>query len=161
MKEESTARKKAERKQEDKKIDIVSLRMIREATVKGIYDTISSPADVGAMVQKLIGSNDRENFGVVCLDTKNRPTHISIVSVGTLNSSVVHPREVFKAAILSNSASIILFHNHPSGNTNPSNTDLEVTERLVEAGRIIGIQVLDHVIVSEERYISMKEKMLI
>jgi DNA repair protein RadC len=74
---------------------------------------------------------------------------------------MVHPREVFKAAILSNSASVILFHNHPSGNTSPSKTDVDITERLIEAGRIIGIEVIDHVIVSDVEYLSMKEKNLL
>lgn len=144
--------------QRAKTIKIVSLRMVRESSLKNQYGTISAPEDVRIMIKDLIGSNDREYFGVVCIDTKNQPTHISIVSVGTLNSSMVHPREVFKAAILSNSASIIIFHNHPSGNTNPSNTDIEITKRLVDAGEIIGIKVIDHVIVSDERYLSMKEK---
>jgi DNA repair protein RadC len=113
------------------------------------------------MVKELVGSSDREHFGVVCMDTKNQPTHISIVSVGTLNASMVHPREVFKIAIISNSASIIAFHNHPSGNTNPSGTDLELTERLAEAGRIIGIELIDHIIVSDAGYLSMREKRMI
>lgn len=146
--------------QRAKSIKIVSLKMVRESSLRSQYGKISTPDDVKMMIMELIGNNDREHFGIICIDTKNIPTHINIVSVGTLNSSMVHPREVFKAAILSNSASVILFHNHPSGNTSPSKTDVDITERLVEVGRIIGIEVIDHVIVSDEEFMSMKEKNL-
>jgi DNA repair protein RadC len=101
---------------------------------------------------------DREKFVVVCLDTKNQPTAINVCHVGSLNASIVHPREVMKAAVLSNSASIIVAHNHLSGHCEPSREDIEVTKRLVEAGRIVGIDVLDHLIVCPERYLSLKEK---
>ena len=151
----------AESIKEKEEIKIVSLRMVKESSLREQYGKIGSPADVNEMVRTMIGSNDREHFGVICLDTKNQPTHISIVSIGTLNSSTVHPREVFKTAILSNSAGIILFHNHPSGNTVPSGADIEMTKRLMEAGQIIGIPVIDHLIVSEESYLSMKEQLLL
>lgn len=147
--------------QKAKTIKIVSLKMVRESSLRSQYGRISAPEDVNLMILELIGNSDREHFGVICIDTKNIPTHINIVSIGTLNSSMVHPREVFKAAILSNSASVILFHNHPSGNTSPSKTDVDITARLIEAGRIIGIEVIDHVIVSDEGYLSMKEKNLL
>ncbi|MTI84963.1 MAG: hypothetical protein FH756_13985 [Firmicutes bacterium] len=80
------------------------------------------------------------------------------VSVGTLNSAQVHPREVFKVAIISNSAAIILGHNHPSGDPEPSHEDIEVTNRLVEAGQILGIEVLDHIVCGDSKYISLKTK---
>ena len=88
---------------------------------------------------------DREYFVVVCLDTKNQPTAINICHIGSLNASIVHPRECFKPAILSNAASILVGHNHPSGKSAEIREDVEVTKRLVEAGKIIGIDVLDHI----------------
>lgn len=144
-----------------KRVDIVTIQMVKEASLRYQYRKISNPDDVRPLVFQFLGSKDREYFGVICLDTKNQPTHIMTVSIGSLNSSMVHPREVFKTAILSNSASVILFHNHPSGNPEPSGTDMEITRRLVEAGTIIGISVIDHVIVADDKFLSMKEKMLI
>ena len=93
------------------------------------------------------------------MDTKNQPVSINVVSVGSLNSSIVHPREVFKVAILSNAASIIIFHNHPSGDPTPSREDVNVTNRLKEAGKLIGIDLIDHIIIgSENSYCSLKEE---
>lgn len=96
---------------------------------------------------------------LLCLDSKNQPTAINTVSIGCLNSSIVHPREVFKVAILSNSASIIVYHNHPSGDIKPSKDDINITQRLKESGKILGIDLIDHIIVgSNEMYYSFKEK---
>lgn len=96
---------------------------------------------------------------LLCLDSKNQPTSINTVSIGCLNSSIVHPREVFKVAILSNSASIIVYHNHPSGDIKPSKDDINITQRLKESGKILGIDLIDHIIVgSNEMYYSFKEK---
>ncbi len=94
----------------------------------------------------------------VCLDTKNQPTAINICHIGSLNASIVHPRECFKPAILSNAASILVGHNHPSGSSVQSREDVEVTKRLVEAGKIIGIDVLDHIVLGDGDYVSLKEK---
>jgi len=99
----------------------------------------------------------QEVFGILILNTKNKIVAAHEVSRGALNSSLVHPREVFKPAVLHNAASIICFHNHPSGDPEPSRDDIEVTKRLVEAGKIMGIEVLDHIIVGEDRYVSLKE----
>lgn len=92
------------------------------------------------------------------MDTKNQPTFVNVVSIGTLNSSLVHPREVFKVAILGNSVSIIVAYNHPSGDPTPSKEDITITARLKEAGKIIGIDILDHLIIGEDKHISFKEK---
>jgi len=100
----------------------------------------------------------RECFGVVYLSTKNRAIHSEIVSIGTLSASIVHPREVFRPAIFHASASIIVVHNHPSGDPTPSSDDIELTKRLAEAGKILGIKLLDHVIVGNGSYVSMKER---
>jgi DNA repair protein RadC len=92
------------------------------------------------------------------LDTKNQPTAINICHIGSLNASIVHPRECFKPAILSNAASILGGHNHPSGKSAESREDVEVTKRLVEVGKIIGIDVLDHIVLGDGEYVSLKEK---
>jgi len=100
----------------------------------------------------------QEVFGVLILNTKHKIVAVHEVSRGALNTSIVHPREVFKPAVLHNAASIICFHNHPSGDPEPSRDDIEVTKRLVEAGKIMGIEVLDHIIVGDDRYVSLKER---
>ncbi|AJI26083.1 radC-like JAB domain protein (plasmid) [Bacillus cereus E33L] len=99
-----------------------------------------------------------EVFGVFNLNTKNEIIGCSIVSQGSINSSVVHPRETFRTAILNNAASIVCFHNHPSGNPDASPEDREVTKRLAECGKILGIELLDHVIIGEHRFVSLREK---
>ncbi|WP_108668938.1 JAB domain-containing protein [Peribacillus acanthi] len=141
-----------------KRINIVSLKLVKESSILYKKRRVTSPEDAYHLMKELLVDCDRERFVVVCLDTKNQPTDINICHVGSLNASIVHPREVMKAAILANSASIILFHNHPSQDPTPSNEDLEVTKRLAEAGEIIGIDVLDHLIVCEEKFVSLKEK---
>ena len=94
---------------------------------------------------------------VLVLSTKNEPTVLQVVHIGSLNASIVHPREVLKPAILSNAASILIAHNHPSNDTTPSKEDIEVTKRLLEAGNIVGIDVLDHLILGEDGFRSLKE----
>jgi DNA repair protein RadC len=117
---------------------------------------ISSPADVDGLLRGRIANLDRENFVAVLLNTKNEVIGFPTISVGTLSASLVHPREVFKPAIRASAASIVLAHNHPSGKVGPSREDREVTRRLTEAAKIIGIEVLDHVILGDG-YFSMKE----
>ena len=105
-----------------------------------------------------IASLTEEIFGIVCLNTKKQIVGIFEVSHGTLDSSLVHPREVFKRAMLVNSACIILFHNHPSGNTEPSIEDKNMTKRICEVGKIHGIKVIDHIIVGyDNNYLSFRE----
>lgn len=145
-----------------KRVNIVSLKLIHESSVMYRNRTINSSQDAVELLQPFLAEGDREKFVMVCLDTKNQPTAIHTVSVGSLNSSLVHPREVFKVAILANSASILLSHNHPSGDPTPSREDIEVSKRLCEVGSILGIEILDHVIIgSEGRYVSFKERNLI
>lgn len=100
---------------------------------------------------------DREEFRVFHLDVKNRMVGYEVVSVGSLNSSIVHPREVFKAVLLNNSASIICCHNHPSGDLTPSREDIEITQRLKKAADLLGIRLLDHVIIGKDGYRSLAE----
>lgn len=139
-------------------VKVVSIQMVREKNLYYDNKRITSPEDAYRIMKDFIGSLDREVFVVACLNNKNEITNISIVHMGSLNQSLVHPREVFKTAILSNSASIICGHNHPSGDPTQSCEDIEVTKRLKEAGQILGIDVLDHIIVGDERYVSLKEK---
>ena len=119
---------------------------------------VNSPQDVAHLVMEEMRYLDREHFRVVSLTTKNHVLGISPISVGSLNSSLVHPRECFKEAIRRNSNAIILLHNHPSGDPTPSKEDIEVTRRLAEGGTLLGIEVLDHVIIGDNRYISLKER---
>ena len=110
------------------------------------------------MIKEQLEGLDREQFIIACLNTKNEPTNITVVSVGSLNKAIVHPREVFKTAILSNAASVMAFHNHPSGDTTPSDQDIQLTHRLVEAGELLGIKLLDHLIIGDGSFTSLKEK---
>lgn len=100
---------------------------------------------------------DREHFQVMLLNTKNALLGIETVSIGTLSSSLVHPREVFKQAIKRSASAIILVHNHPSGSCEPSRQDKTVTEQIVKAGEIVGIEVIDHIIIGENCYYSFRE----
>ncbi|MEB7454363.1 MULTISPECIES: RadC family protein [Lysinibacillus] len=143
--------------QSAKRVNIVQIKLIREKTMHYQNRKIRSPQDAYELLSTFLGDVDREHFLVLCLDTKNQPTCIQTVHIGSLNSSIVHPREVFKSAILSNSASIIVGHNHPSNVTTPSSEDIEVTKRLKEAGSILGIDVIDHLILCEDSFLSLKE----
>lgn len=139
-------------------VQIVKINLIREKSMSPTYGiSISSPEDAEKAFREYIGDSDREVFVVMTLSNKNKITSLTTVSIGNLNSCVVHPREVFKTAILSNAESIILCHNHPSGECEPSPEDKAVTARLLEAGKIIGIQVLDHIILGDEKFTSMKQ----
>ncbi|WP_129727923.1 JAB domain-containing protein [Ectobacillus funiculus] len=150
--------RKTLKRQPAKRISVVSLKLVKESSILYPKRQITSPNDAYGLLKKFLEQADREYFVVVCLDTKNQPTAINVCHIGSLNASLVHPREVFKPAILSNAASVIVGHNHPSQNPAPSREDIEVTKRLVEAGKIIGIDVLDHLIVCEENFVSLKEK---
>ncbi|MBU8732553.1 DNA repair protein RadC [Cytobacillus oceanisediminis] len=120
---------------------------------------ICSPSDAANIAVKFIGDEDREVFLVLCLNTKNEVVGAHRCHIGSIDSSIVHPREVYKSAILNNSRSIIVAHNHPSYELTPSREDIEVTKRLVEAGRILGIELLDHLIVNGKgQSVSLKEK---
>lgn len=141
-----------------KNINVVKCQIVKEKTMKYYFKSISNPLDAVKIIKAYIGDSDRENFVIVCLDTRNNITAIHTVSVGNINSTIVHPREVFKIAILANSNSIIIAHNHPSGDPSPSEEDKEMTKRMIDAGDILGIQVLDHIITGDDAtYISLKE----
>lgn len=117
---------------------------------------IKTPEDVMNQVKTRLRGKKKEHLLILLLDTRNHVIGITTVSIGSLDSSIVHPREVFKEAISNSAASVILVHNHPSGDPQPSDDDIKITRRLIEVGKIMGIEVLDHVIVGDGAYISMK-----
>ncbi|BBA70614.1 JAB domain-containing protein [Geobacter sulfurreducens] len=129
---------------------VVTIQMIRERELLYNGARLTTPEQAAEAFCALIGNPDREYFVCMLLDGKNRISGIHTVSQGSLNQSIVHPRETFKAAILANSAGIILAHNHPTGDLTPSREDLEITRRLKEAGELLGIRVLDHIIIDTE-----------
>jgi len=128
-------------------LEVVNVRLIKE---KSLYSDspVGNPRDAERIVADEMATWDREVFCVMNLNTKGKVINLSVVSVGVLDSSMVHPREVFKSVILSNAAGVILIHNHPSGVPEPSPEDFDVTKRLMEAGDVLGIKVVDHLIVA-------------
>jgi DNA repair protein RadC len=122
---------------------------------------ISTPEDVIKGLSEEYRNEKRECFGAVMLSTKNRVLDDEVIGIGTLNSSVAHPREIFRPAIRISACSIILIHNHPSGDPEPSNEDIEIAERIEKAGKILGIEVLDFLIYGSDGYFSFREKGLI
>lgn len=139
------------------------IKLVKEKTAV-YYDgrrAIKNPDllhELGKRVLSEYIEEDREAFAVVLLDAKLKPIGHYIVSTGTLNQSLVHPREVYKKAIIASANSVVLLHNHPSGDSYPSREDIQVTQILKEAGELIGIQVLDHLIVGDDNYHSFKEE---
>jgi DNA repair protein RadC len=140
--------------------------MIREVVIQfKPLDTerikVDNPERVSAFVQEKIGNDARESFILLCIGNKNEIVSYSVISVGTITEAIVHPREVFLPAIMTKASGVIVAHNHPSGSNLPSRQDIETTKRLVEAGKVIGIQLVDHIIVGFNdnygNYYSMKE----
>ena len=125
------------------------------------YNAVTSPCELFNIIRAKTINFSKEHFFVVSLDTRNNFIGVDEISVGTLTASLVHPRETFESAIKRHAAQIIIAHNHPSGETDPSEDDLKITKRLVEAGKIMGIEVLDHLIFTNKTYLSFKEKCLL
>ena len=119
---------------------------------------ILTALDAAKLLVPEFGARPVEHFGVLLLDTKHRVLRATVISVGTLDASIVHPREVFRAATAGGAAAIVLFHNHPSGDPAPSDDDIALTRRLIKAGELMGISVIDHVILGDGRYFSYREK---
>lgn len=140
-----------------KKLSVVSIKMVKESTFPFETRTIRNPHDVVNLARAFIGDADREVCAMIALDTKNNINAIHIVSIGSLNASIVHPREVMKLCLLANCASYVIFHQHPSGCADPSTEDLVVSSRLKEASEIVGIEMLDFLIIGELTHYSMKE----
>lgn len=132
-----------------------------QSQVKWLYDIkITSPKDVADIYIPLMRDELKENFYVVCLSSSNKILRSEKISIGSLNASLVHPREIFKVAIENSSASIICIHNHPSGNPEPSNEDIAITKKLVEAGKLLEIPLFDHLIIAGNNYTSFVERRL-
>ena len=128
-------------------VPVYRVCLVREGRMPCYNQQIRSAVDASTLLHTYLANVDREHFVVLMLDQKNKVIAINTVSIGSLTASVVHPREVFKPAILSNAAALILAHNHPSGQPQPSQEDRVLTVRLVAAGKLLGISVLDHVII--------------
>ena len=140
---------------EEPRVRLVDVRLVGET--EGIYQ-VQRARHVAELLYELVGDADREHFVAMYLDARHRVTHVHTVSVGHLAGSLVHPREVFKAALLANAAAMIVGHNHPSGDVDPSPDDHRIHERIRDAGELMGIKLLDAVIVGPERkYFSQAE----
>jgi len=122
---------------------------------------IKDPEAIVKAISASIKDKAKEHFKLILLNARNKILGISTISIGSLNASIVHPREVFKDAIMHNAYSVVLAHNHPSGDPEPSEDDLKMTRKLVESGKILGIEVLDHIIITKTGFFSFKEKGLL
>ena len=121
-------------------------------------NSLHSPADAARYLLPRYGTRPVETFGLLALDARHKLRHEAVVSVGCLTASLVHPREVFQEAVVSRAAALVLFHNHPSGDPEPSAEDLALTRRLCAAGSLMGIEILDHLVLGAGRYVSLKER---
>lgn len=159
------ARAKKEIQEGYKEVSIISLKMVKEESVeyKQFEKKVINPHVVYDLFtdQLHLDEEPDEVFYMLTLNTKNTITGIFEVSRGTLNSSIVHPRDVFKRALLANANAILLVHNHPSGEPTPSKEDINITNRLADIGSLMGIKILDHIIIGEGTFISFKEENLI
>jgi DNA repair protein RadC len=133
-------------------------RRTNRLKASGFTRKMTCAEDVYHCFADRLAEKKKEHFYVLCLDTKHRIIQETLVSVGILDASLIHPREVFNPAVKASCHSVILVHNHPSGEAEPSPNDIEVTKLLMEAGRLLGIEVLDHIIIGKDGYVSLKEK---
>lgn len=135
------------------------IKIVRDRSVVYLAENknVNSPAAAANAIREVIGDSDRENFVVLCLNRKHDIVSAEIASIGTISECFVHPREIFKAAVLSSASAIVVGHNHPSGNPTPSDDDFNITKRLIEAGKILGIDVLDHIVIGDDCHVSIRE----
>jgi DNA repair protein RadC len=142
-------------------ISVVSLRLVREGRLPYGHEPLTQSRQVHDFIRPLLSDRDREVFVVICLNTRNRPVAINEASIGTINQSLVSTREVFKVALLTNASAIIIAHNHPSGDPAPSHGDRMITDRIKEAGQLMDIHLVDHVIVGDGHYYSFADEGLV
>lgn len=135
--------------------------VVREPELALPKPPVTCPQEAYVVLKHQLAWEDREIFATIILDTRNQVLGINTVSVGTLNASLVHPREVFKVPIIMGAANLILAHNHPTCDTTPSREDIELTRRLKQGGELLGIEILDHVIIGGNNFLSMKEAHII
>ncbi len=144
-------------------LQLYRLRLVRESQLS--YAPVTQPYEaqqaIRAMLHALLHDLDREAAVVIALDARNRPIGAHIVSIGTLSASLVHPREVFKFAMLANAHSLLFAHNHPSGDAEPSRDDIDLSRRLVKAGELVGIELVDSLITGHDSFTSLKERNLL
>ena len=138
---------------------MAAVELGRRTLVRGVAERprFTSPRQMATYLLPQFGAGHVEQFGIVMLDTKHRVIRVKIISAGSLDTTVVHPREVFREAASASAAAIVLFHNHPSGDPSPSTDDLILTTRMVAAGDVMGIDVVDHLILADQRYFSLME----
>ena len=156
--------KKLEDGTEMRKVSFYSVKLVREKEDEYITnEAITSPVVIDRICREVLELDQQaqESMYLFTLNTKNKINGIFEVSRGTLNASIVHPRDIYQRAVLQNANSIMIAHNHPSGDPTPSKEDIDITERLVDAGNILGIKLLDHIIIGDNRYISFGERRLI
>ena len=144
-------------------VTIYRVALVRESSIQVPEKRLRNSQDAASLIRKYLQGADREHFVALLLNRKNAMIGLNTVSVGTLTASLAHPREIFKAAILANAAAIVCAHNHPSGDPQPSSEDRVLTKRLVEAGKLLGIEVVDHIIVGDgtEAYFSFADNNLL
>ena len=142
------------------KINIYTVKQVKEKTIDYLDDiTINSPEDAYTLFNRVfdLQNKTKEHFVMACLNTKSKVVGLHVIHIGAIDTSLVSPRDVFQSALLNNARGIIVAHNHPSGDPDPSREDIEVTKRLVEAGGILGVDVLDHIIIGDH-YVSLRER---
>jgi DNA repair protein RadC len=139
-----------------KHLQVVSLRIHKDKEIALTNEEVNNQYAAEKIFRELLSNKDREVFAVLCMDVKGKPVCYSEVHVGTLNKSIIHPREVFKIALLSNAYSIIVAHNHPSGDDSPSYQDREITKTLYKAGVVLGVSLIDHLIITDSTVKSLR-----
>ena len=140
------------------KINIVSLKLLKEKSLEYNFTSVKNPINVVKLAKELIGEVDREYVLVLNLNTNLEPNSIEVCGIGSLSEAVIHPREIFKSAILSSASKIIMVHTHPSGHVEPSIEDIQTTRRIRKAGEILGIPLVDHLILGNDTdYFSFTE----
>lgn len=144
-----------------KRINVNTVQLVREsARTYALESTvISCPLDAYNVAESVfqLSQQPAERMGILCLDAKYKVTGAHIIFSGALSATIASPREIFQAALLNNAASVVLFHNHPSGDPTPSWEDITITENIIKCGEMIGITVVDHIVIGHKRYISVKE----
>lgn len=141
-----------------KTTQIREVRVSYRGSRRNLPQTLNGPDQVAAFMRKLVGDDAREHFVVIHLDGRHRPIGFQVASIGTATASLIHPREVFQPAIAVGAVALIVCHNHPSGDPKPSAEDYGITKRLIEAGNVLGIQLLDHVVCGSNSFNSMREQ---
>lgn len=149
---------KMKKTKEEQLFHLVELKMKKVKRYSNYIKPIQAPQDAGCFFHSVLSDKDREWLYAIGLDTRGYINYLEVINIGTLNQATIHPREVFKSAIIANSNSIILAHNHPSGDVQPSDSDRKTTYEIGEAGRILGIEMIDHFIIADDKYYSIKTK---